>query len=75
MSDTTHFIARVRFLKRHVMYNQGEVAVFPLGEAQRLVAMRIAEALEPPIGLTPPPGGAGEATGGPARAPAQVVRK
>lgn len=75
MSETTHFIARVRFLKRHTIYNAGEVAVFPLTEAQRLVASRVAEALPPPIGVTPPPGGAGEATGGPARSPASVVRK
>jgi hypothetical protein len=72
---TSGFIARVRFLKRHSMYNRGEVAVFPLGEAQRLVAMRVAEALAPPIAVTPPPEGAGEATGAQARQPAQVVRK
>ena len=75
MSTTTNMIARVRFLRSHTMYNKGDVAVFPLGEAQRLVAMRVAEALEPPAGAMPPPGGAGEATGGPARGPASVVRK
>jgi hypothetical protein len=79
MSDTatttTHYIARVRFLKRHTIYNAGEVAVFPLGEAQRLVASRVAEALPPPIPLTPPPGGQEGATGVPARGPASVVRK
>jgi len=77
MSDnaTTHYIARVRFLKRHTIYNAGEVAVFPLGEAQRLVAMRIADALEPPIPQAPPPEGQEGAGAVPARGPAQMVRK
>lgn len=79
MSDTapatTGYIARVRFLKRHTYYNAGEVAVFSLPEAQRLVALRVAEALPPPIGATPPPGGQEGAGGGPARAPAAMVRK
>jgi hypothetical protein len=75
MSTTTQVIARVRFLQRHSMYNRGEVAVFPLGEAQRLVTMRIAEALEPPAGVMPPPEGQEGAPGGPARGPAAMVRK
>jgi hypothetical protein len=73
MSD--NLIARVRFVRRHHVYNVGEVAVFPLGEAERLVAMRVAVGLPPPIDQTPPPAGQDGPGGGPARQPASVVRK
>ena len=76
MSGTV--IARVRFTKRWSHFNRGEVAVFPLEQAERLVAQRVAEGLPPPIGAVPPappPGGQEGGAAPPARQPAQVVRK
>lgn len=71
----TQYIARVRFLRRHQFYNSGEVAVFPLAEAERLVAMRVAEGLPPPIDLTATPEAPDGPTEPPVRQPASVVRK
>lgn len=62
-------VARVRFLRRWHIYNRNEIAVYPLHEAERLVAMRVAEPMPPPVGVTTdePPSQA--------RRPTDIVRK
>jgi len=64
-----------RMLRRHAHWNAGEAVSFPLGEARRLHAMRILQPLHVLVPVTGTSEPLGEATGGPARVPASVVRK
>ncbi len=47
----------VRFLQHHSPYNGGELAGFPPEEAERLVKMKVAEIVPPPVvaEVAPPP--------------------
>jgi hypothetical protein len=73
MSD--NFIARVRFLRRWNNLNAGEIAVFPLGMAQSLVANRYAEAMAPPESAVATEAVPPTPANVPQRGPAQTVRK
>jgi len=71
----SEYIAQVRFTRRWQNYYPNDVAVFPLGMAQGLVAQRVADALPPPVGAVAPAGDASSQPGGPPRQPPQMTRK
>jgi hypothetical protein len=68
-------IARVRFLRRWNNLNTNDVAVFPLGMAQSLVANRYAEAMAPPESAVATEAVSPTPANVPQRGPTQTVRK
>ena len=68
---------QMRFVKRHQIYNAGDVVAVPLTAARQLHAMRVAVGLAELVPTMPPtqPEGASPPPSGNLRQPGTVVRK
>ena len=66
---------RMRITRRFSSYNVGELIAVPLAQGLELEAKRLAQPIDLLVPQTASPAGADAGTAGPARQPAQIVRK
>ena len=67
-------LIQMRFIRRHQMYNAGDVAAFPLPAARQLHEMRAAEGIAEMVPILPKATPEGDPSGS-LRQPTGVVRK